>query len=303
MDTNQLGLNVHIVPLGFEVDRVIAPFKNRQVDKVILVTPEYMDDTEENKKKSEKQAKYLCNVQKKLTEMKIIVENEETKLFDLNETIRTLSSLIRREKEAGNQVSINISSSGRFVSVGAALAGMAHDITVYYVNAKEYSNEDDFERGVSRCDLNNPSVRRLTNFKLTLPNEEEALILELLYVIKRDTDNPWASLNEIGAMLHHFFQERYPWKPEFKKRGASKTKTDEKKEAKTGEYRTHQSQFLVKFNTYLARDLASENYIVRKEGERKHVYYQITDSGKYALFLYGVSGRIQIGEDGDITYT
>ena len=198
MDTNQLGLNVHIVPLGFEVDRVIAPFRNRQVDKVILVTPEYMDDTEENKKKSEKQAKYLCNVQKKLRDMNIIVENEETKLFDLNETIRTLSSLIRREKEAGNQVSINISSSGRFVSVGAALAGMAHDITVYYVNANEYSNEDDFDRGVSRCDLENPSVRKLTNFKLALPNEEEALILELLYVIKRDTDNPWASLNEIG---------------------------------------------------------------------------------------------------------
>ena len=50
-----------------------------------------MDDTEENKKKSEKQAKYLCNVQKKLRDMNIIVENEETKLFDLNETIRTLS--------------------------------------------------------------------------------------------------------------------------------------------------------------------------------------------------------------------
>ena len=155
---------------------------------------------------------------------------------------------------------------------------------------------------MSRCDLENPSVRKLTNFKLALPNEEEALILELLYVIKRDTDNPWASLNEIGEMLHHFFQERYPWNPEFKKRGSPKTKSDRKKDAKTDEYRTHQSQFLVKFNTYIARDLASENYIVRKDGERKHVYYQITDSGKYALFLYGVSGRIRIGEKGTIEY-
>ena len=42
--SNNLEKNVHILPLGHEIERAVAPFANRHVDKVYLVVDEGKDE-------------------------------------------------------------------------------------------------------------------------------------------------------------------------------------------------------------------------------------------------------------------
>lgn len=303
MDRNSLGQNVHIVPLGFEFDRAIAPFNNRNVDRVILVVDMGNRGRDGDYEKEKRQEKYTNKVENQLNDMGIAVEIEKTDTFNLNELIKKFSSLIKKEKASNNVVSINMSSSGRLVSVAAAIAGMAHDIAVYYVHSKDYSsNKDDFENhGVTICDLYDPNVTVLNNFQLKIPSEEYGMILELMYVRKHELKNPWTSPNEIGKMLHAFFKEKYPWDPDISTKKSRRPNEADKK-TKSVEYRKAQSHFLIKFQKSLAKDLEDDKYIIRKSGERKHVYYQITASGEYALFLYGITGKISSNDSGEICY-
>lgn len=304
-DKNQLGTNVHIVPLGFEFERAVAPFENRHVDKVILVV-EGGDSNNLDDKNTLEQEKFTQKVSDRLKEMKIDVRVIKTSTFDLNTLIREYSQLIREEKEAGNYVSINISSSGRLASVAAAFAGMAHNINVYYVKATGYSKteQEREESGVSKCDCKNPEVIVLENFQLKLPKEEESLVLEYLYMRKNKLNKPWTSPKQIGNILHQVYPERYPWNPLLEEKPKKKFETNNSNTESTAEttdeyskYRTKQAAFLIKFQTSLARDLEAENYIERKNNEKKHVYYQITSSGEYALYLYGLSNKMTVGKD------
>ena len=65
---NQLGLNVHIVPLGFEYERAVAPFERRNVDKVILVINDDKDEL-----KAKKQEEYTSKVRQYLEQLNITV--------------------------------------------------------------------------------------------------------------------------------------------------------------------------------------------------------------------------------------
>ena len=303
MDRNSLRQTVHIVPLGFEFDRAITPFKNRNVDRVILVVDTGNRGRDGDSEKEKRQEKYTKKVENHLKSMGIAVDIEKADTFNLNELIKKFSSLIKKEKESNNAVSINMSSSGRLVSVAAAIAGMAHDIAVYYVHSKDYSsNKDDFENhGVTICDLSDPNVTVLNNFQIKIPSEEYGMILELMYVRKHELNEPWTSPNEIGKMLHAFFKEKYPWDPDISTKKSGRPNKADKK-TKSVEYRKAQSQFLIKFQKSLAKDLEDDKYIIRKSGERKHVYYQITASGEYALFLYGITGKISSNDSGEICY-
>lgn len=295
---NQLGLNVHIVPLGFEYERAVAPFMKRNVDKVILV----INDDRISEKAAE-QAEYTEKVKRELEGKHVEVLVRKADTFDLGDSIRVYSQIIREEKEAGNFVSINISSSGRFASVAAAISGMAHDIDVYYVHASEYAKSANelANRGVSSCNLADPEITRLNNFQIQLPSEEEAYILEYLYVKKTGTDSPWASPRDIAEMLHTLYPAQYPWNPLPEGMKVSRFFTGDNRAEEIEQYRTMQSKFLIKFQKSTGKNLEEGHYIERKGNERKHVFYQITPSGEYALFLYGLSNWIS-AEEGRIVY-
>ncbi|HJJ38620.1 MAG TPA: DUF6293 family protein [Methanocorpusculum sp.] len=302
-DRNQIAKTVHIIPLGFEVERVLAPFSNRHPDKVILVInnkePVRKENEEEKESLLEKQKRYTDKVKTKLKARGVEVVPEYVNSFDLGELIHKLSSLIIQEKAAGNTVYINASSSGRFASIAAAFAGMAHNVKVYYVVADGYSNsEADIEKfGVSRCTCEHPVVEIIPNFQLNLPNDVERLILELLYVTK--INNPlkeekhWVLLKDIGKFLHIADSEKFPWDPveNPKKKHNNNNKAKESKSPGYVEYRDMQSNFSNKFQV-IARSLQERNYLERKEHEKKNVSYRITQSGEYALYLSGLSGLI-----------
>lgn len=309
-DKNQIQRTVHIIPLGFEVERALAPFSNRHIDKVILVVNNQELPGGETEAFPDKQKGYTEKVMAKLKKKEIEVEVVEARSFDMGELIRVLSSLIRKEKDAGNSVSINTSSSGRFASIAAAFAGMAHDIDVYYVVADRYSKSEEeiVSHGVSRCICSDPVVRVIPNFQLMLPEKEEALILELLYVTKMNNllnpDKHWVSLKSIGKMLHDAYPDKYPWRPVENPKDLKYKKTsDNSGEAGlegADEYQTYrdlQASFSNKFQV-IARKFHERNYMRRNESDRKSTSYAIEQSGEYALYLYGISGLIRYGKEG-----
>jgi hypothetical protein len=166
--------HVHIIPLGFEIDRAVILFEKLPVNKVyLLVTPEEADYPEEKKE----QIHYLQEVQKKLKKKNIEVVTREVNCFDIKLLMNSISTLILEEQTKGNVVYVNMSAGGRLSSVGATLAAMAHNAKVYYASASSYSrnDQDRLLHGISIC--NKPDGMMLENFQIKLPDDAGKLVL------------------------------------------------------------------------------------------------------------------------------
>lgn len=160
---------VHIIPLGHEFDRAIKPFEDSKPNRIHLLsisnTPKYSEEM------LERQSYFTSKVSTFLNEKGIHVVHHDVDLFDILEVMKHVSNIIVQEKSNGNLVLVNMSACGRLTSIGATLAAMAHDVTVYYVSADDYSlNVDDFnDHGLSICSIN--KTIRFENFEFNLPDK------------------------------------------------------------------------------------------------------------------------------------
>ena len=173
---------VHIIPLGIEFDRAVFPFQGREgfrPNRVYLLTIQSSgyappDMTEEHMEKAERVKKFL-----KTLNIEVIII--DTKLIDPLDVMSKISNLIYEEKAQGNNVYINMSSAGRLTSVGATLAGMFHDVKVYYVKASRYSKTESERKdhGITICEKR--QIVFLENFKISMPNEIGLKVLVEIY--------------------------------------------------------------------------------------------------------------------------
>jgi len=120
-------MQTHIVPVGFDYDRLIAPLVREQldVDRVILL---------EGAVGSEANVEYSRNLAKKLEKDYRNLLGAETEQFvvddvyDYDEAFEQAFELINAELDAGNEVWVNVSAMPRTVSFAFATA--AHSIMV-----------------------------------------------------------------------------------------------------------------------------------------------------------------------------
>lgn len=281
---NDLGKTIHIVPLGHERERAVIPFHNRTADLVYLVVNNVTPTKSETKNQMQKDQEHFTDlVVNDLKKMNIPVKIVPTDAFNLTTLINTLSKLILMEKENKSNIFINMSASGRFASVAASIAGMAHDISVYYVHSNKFSkNETDRkEHGVSICDPDFCSVEEFQNYRFEMPGETEVCILELLYT-KSLTSYKWATTKELCDLLHEKYPEDYEKLPVFRDMD---TKDFTSKD--TAKLRKLQSKLLMKLNGSIMRKLRVKNYVKRNDPTESSVKYTITSSGEYALHLSG----------------
>jgi hypothetical protein len=194
--------NVHIIPLGHEYDRAIAPFRKLSVDRVYILaitknTGKYEDEM------VLRQIHFTDKVIDFFISKKIEVIPREVQLFELLDVMKEITSIIKIEQEKGNKVQINMSACGRKTSIGAALAGMVHGVDVYYVSAETYSLDyDDFqEHGLSICQKG--ETFKFENFKFKLPNDVQKKILVKLY-----KENRGVLSTEIRDYLHELYLEK-----------------------------------------------------------------------------------------------
>lgn len=260
---------VHIIPLGYEIDRVITPFDEFKAHRVYLIS---MDDLSKYDKPSEhaltsRQHEYDRRNCELLRSKGIEVELHRIDMFDIIEVMETISRLIVKEKENGNRVYVNMSACGKIPCVGATLAAMIHNVRLYYVRANRYSsNEEEQEKhGLSICE--DVRIWQLENFRFALPDDASLMLLNYLAENEKEL-----SCDDLIRYLHSSevegFEEEY-WELGFEKK------------------RKVQTNYLMKLQNRYLNKLEDARYIERRKVGR-NTMVNLTKTGRYVAAVSGV---------------
>jgi hypothetical protein len=297
---SNLTENVHIIPLGHEYDRAIAPFKKLSVDRVYVLS--ITERTGQYKEKMVKRQEYFNKkvidfFEKKGTDVKY----REVELFDLHKVMTEISAIIKDEQaKMKNRVQINMSACGRKTSIGVAIAGMAHGADVYYVHAEDYSltKEEFCEHGLSIC--MEGKTFKFENFKIKLPEIDSQKILVKLYSEKWRNKRERIPSTEIRDFLHEKKVEGF----EIKLAGVPKNKKIlenadgtplrnfdgtplRNRDGTLLHQRDKRDETIaqnIKLETKHLRELENSGYIKREKVGREY-RISITDSGEYVACI------------------
>jgi len=164
---------VHIIPLGWEYDRVVLPVESIKAHRVYLLS----DPSDQPVR-----AHYLRKATRRFRANQIDVRVIEVDTFrDLLGTMKSISGIIQRELAEGNRVFLNVATSGKIAAIAATLAAMAHlppdRGSVYYVAASDYPSSKESQRrhGIARGMEGDPVP--IPVFKLKLPDTDCRTVL------------------------------------------------------------------------------------------------------------------------------
>ncbi|MFB6284547.1 MAG: DUF6293 family protein [Halobacteria archaeon] len=130
-ETNQ---TVHIVPVGFDYDRLIAPLVRDQIDVDTAILLQGAVGTEENVEYSKQVAAKLESDFRSLLDADTTLVTLED-VYDYDGVYAEAYGIILEQYEAGNEVWVNISAMPRTVSFAFTMA--AHAIMVEREDAKD----------------------------------------------------------------------------------------------------------------------------------------------------------------------
>lgn len=249
---------VHIIPLGFEIDRAVKPFNHFKANKAyVLYSP-----SKRKKDGTGKPEYFRDKVVKSLEARGIKVVTVEYNIFDVLDAMAKISSIIAKEKNEHNHVYVNMSSASTMSAVAASLVAMYQDVKVYYVKSdgNAHNEEEIRERGYSIVD--NADITWLANFKIDIPTGAKIDFLVELYKHNKMTTK------DIEAMIK---EDRLDGFEDLKD--------------KIGSY-GHLQLVSMRINKSLLSELKQKDYIkIEKKGRNNHI--TITDKGKYAACLSG----------------
>lgn len=274
---NSFPKTVHVVPLGHEVDRAVRPFDHISADLVYVLA---VTNREKYAKEMIGQQEYFTQqVIKGLEERHITVQFISVDLFDVLTVMQQISYIIRQERDAGNNIHVNISACGRLTSIATAFAAMAMSrnfedeertpVRVYYVHADRYSEtkEERLNHGISIC--TGEKITMFENFQIVMPDPVSTDLLVYL-MDKRDgidTDELFDFLRE--KKVEDFKVDYATLKPVDKRRT--------------------QSNYLMMANRRYLEKLRKQRYIsVNKSRLKKTI--SITPAGRQ---IASISGKIQ----------
>lgn len=166
----EVSERIHIAPLGFEYDRIILPAKKYQADRTVLL--DYIaDDTS--------RPGYHEEVIADLESAGIRVERRDCDLFDLYESIATISAEAVQNSSAGNRVYVNLSTGSKITAIGGMIACMVTEAAIpYYVRAEEYgSGMEPMGRGME-------FATRLPRYPMQEPDSQWIAVLAYLSIHK-----------------------------------------------------------------------------------------------------------------------
>ncbi|MFZ2455139.1 MAG: DUF6293 family protein [Candidatus Altiarchaeia archaeon] len=137
---------VHIVYVGYEVDRVVKPIskylKDEGIDKVYLIT----DEDKQYEDRDSRGYNCLRVVKRKLQYILKDKFNPKTDIFYLKSRFKVSGimsqtcRIIREEKERGMEVYINISPGNKLMSSAGTIMGLMYDAKIYYVEPRSYDS-------------------------------------------------------------------------------------------------------------------------------------------------------------------
>ena len=164
---------VHLMPVGYEIDRIVEPAAQLRADRVVLL--QYDDETDH--------PSYADEVRERLDEAGIAYETVACDIFDLYDSIGTIAELATTFAE--HEVSVNLASGSKVTAIGGMIACMATGATPYYVRAERYAAETDGDvaEGVRE-------ITELPTYPMDSPDPQQVAVLAHLAeagpVTKRD---------------------------------------------------------------------------------------------------------------------
>jgi hypothetical protein len=168
-------LRVHIVPVGFEIDRVIEPLIRFKADKVWLII-------EENIEKGEANYHYQ-EIKRRLKDNNIDFDERRCQFRALFELLNEYRIII--EKESEHEIFINVSTGNKIEAIAGMMAAMMFhsdkvSITPYYAIPKKYEIKpkegEQFTSGYK-------DIIQLPNYKIERPKE---YLITALQIIKEN---------------------------------------------------------------------------------------------------------------------
>jgi hypothetical protein len=198
---------VHIIPLGYEYDRVIEPPSQLKADVVVLVyhhsedtvdaahetysdakaeaEPETKNEagagaqTEmdpEGGSQSESEPPYYADIRDQLDDI-ARVERAECDLFDMYSCLDTIVRQISNYRD--EEVYVNLATGSKVTAIAGMIACMATDATPYYVRASRYGDDEEGppSKPVSR-DVT--GIDQLPTYPIDPPSDEQIRVLEYL---------------------------------------------------------------------------------------------------------------------------
>ncbi len=240
-------LRVHIVPVGFELDRVVLPLIKYKADKVYLIT----------KKRNEDKARgYLDNVVKKLKEEQITdIEIKETNMNDIFVMLNLIRQIIN--SELNNFIYINISAGSKLSAVAGAMSAMMFNkksnIKLYYVEPENYNTEEKKKKTQANSPLSYglKQIIPVPTYNIRLPDEKHIKLL--IHMSKLEEKNEIITQKKLVEYTY----------------GKSKGKKDKE-----------WSQNFMKLRREYFDKLIPEWKLIEIEGKGRNSPIKLTDNGK-----------------------
>ncbi|AFZ72264.1 HFX_2341 family transcriptional regulator domain-containing protein [Natronobacterium gregoryi] len=134
---------VHVVPVGYEFDRVLEPIRDQRADLVYLLEhdSDATERTEVDGVSPEARAEYH---EKLHSELESVVPEVRSRRCDLHDVYAVLGSVTTiASTHADDSVYVNVSSAGTIAAIGATIACMdvSTDAHAYYVEPSTYAHD------------------------------------------------------------------------------------------------------------------------------------------------------------------
>lgn len=167
---------VHIMPVGYERDRVIQAAEMLKSDKTIII----------GHKKGDSRGDRLRNeVHEELRMSGVEVSMELTDFFSLYDSIETIGKIISEHKE--DDVYVNLSTGGKITAIAGFIATSATEATAYYGRAEKY---DDIPTGFT-------DIQEMPHYPIDLPDREKVIIMGAIRKIAEKDEDPTK-----GKLIH-----------------------------------------------------------------------------------------------------
>jgi len=170
---------VHVVPLGYEHERVVEPPQRLNADKVILLSHE--SDTEE--------PDYHDDAREELENDNIELDERNSNIFDLYTCLGSIAEVITEHD--GDDVYVNLATGSKVTAIAGMIACMATGASPYYVSAERYGPNEGDEPPEDPVSFGIENIEKLSGYPIEAPSEQDIEILSHL-----DAEGP-VSKNEL----------------------------------------------------------------------------------------------------------
>jgi hypothetical protein len=235
--------NVHIIPIGLEIDRVLAGLKQYPTNyAVFLYGTNPKLDVEQKARNNGKKIEKMINAT-------VTVRNEYVDHHDFKNAFHKLNDLFSDLNDEGYRIYVNISSGSRIVSSAAIVIAFMTNSIPYYIYPSKYN----IPKTTTVLSKGYEDIIQIPTMTIESPTEKERLILNALLKKGGEVEKQ----NELISNLES--QDFFPMQNERE------------------ENKKYVARKRAKLNRYLL-NLSRRNFVsLKKEG--RNVKVGITESG------------------------